>query len=368
MPGVSLTGKIIYAAVTLMLCELFRSILGTSGISMLPYIARTDADRSKFVAFSNTCAIVAYLIIGTFMLPLAKLFGGGELNRGYAPTLLTFAIIAFPLNMCAYFYLTEKNVIISETKPPLSQIYSVILKKRRLLIYYIGYCLYYMADAFRSVTTYYYMTYNLGRPDLLPVVIMAGLLSPIAMQPIIPKLLKFATKETLIAVGNIGASAAVFTMLAFADNPYALIVYAVIYGLFASIFGNLNFAVMASFSDELQTRNNLQMSEILSATMTLFYKLGIAVASGAAPLVMALTGYSALAPVQNAGALTGFKMLYIICNASLLAVSGIILIFVGKGARDAGIQDTESVDTGAAGGTGAPAAEAAVINEPADKI
>jgi Na+/melibiose symporter-like transporter len=262
------------------------------------------------------------------MMPLIGIFGGGNAKTGFLVTMSLLAVIIAPVCFSAYFFLREKNIAGSAEKPPLKKMYKAILQNKRLLLFFAGYCIFYMADSFRSQTAYYFVTYNLGRQELLPIIIMAGLISPLLMQPLIPKMLAFASKEALVAIGTLGASAVGFLLLAFSDYPYALIAAAILYGVFTAVFGNLNFAVMASFADEMHKRHNMYMSDILAATSTLFYKVGIAIASGAAPLIMSMTGYAAQAARQSGGALMGIKMLYITCNAAALAVAGVIMIFV----------------------------------------
>ena len=325
-PEISVAGKIAYAACTLLLCDLFRSVLNTAALSMLPYFAKGDADRTKFVSFANAGSILAYITVGTFMMPLANFFGGGDTRTGFALTLPLFALIAVPLHFNAYFRLKERHYDGPSNKPAIRDIFSAIARNRHIRLFMAGYCLYAMADSFKSQTTYYYMTYNMERPDLLPVIIMVGLLSSLAAQPIIPRLLAFVGKEILIVVGLFAAACSSFLMLAAGSNPFALIVCAAFYGMFAAVAGNLVFAVMASFADEIRERKKIYMSDVLLATMSLSYKVGIAIASGVAPMTMAMYGYSAQTASQPAATLAGIKALYILCAASGMALSGIAML------------------------------------------
>jgi Na+/melibiose symporter-like transporter len=115
-------------------------------------------------------------------------------------------------------------------------------------------------------------------------------------------------------------------MLATGNQPFVLIFCVTLYGLFTAIVANLVFAVVASFADEIRLGQNMSMSEILVACLSLSSSLGTTVASGAAPLAMAAFGYEALAASQTASALLGIKALYIICTAVGMALSGLVML------------------------------------------
>ena len=81
----------------------------------------------------------------------------------------------------------------------------------------------------------------------------------------------------------------------------------------------------------MRERHSFQMSDVLTASMTLSYKIGTAVAGGAAPAIMALSGYSALNAGQPAAALGSIRMLYFTFNAAGMAIAGIIMLAVRSG-------------------------------------
>ena len=170
------------------------------------------------------------------------------------------------------------------------------------------------------------MTYIMGRADLLPVIILAGLLSPLAVQPIIPRLLKRAKKEDLIVFGLFAAVCSCILMLLAGNRPAVLIVCVVLYGVFTAIVANLSFIVTASFSDEMLARQSISVSEILTAALNLSSNIGSAIASGAAAIALAAFGYSAQAASQAAGALLTIKALYILCTAACMALSGTVFL------------------------------------------
>ena len=318
--------RIIYAAFTLILCELGRTVLETATFSLLPYLARDDKTRSKFVSFSNSSAILAFIIVGTFMLPLAGLFGGADRNTGFALALVLFAVISIPLNFNASFRLKERYYGDTQHKPTLKDMFLAIGRSKRLLLFLIGFCLYSMADAFKSMTTYYYITFNIARPDLLPLVILTGLVSPLAMQPIIPRLLTYAKKETLIIIGLVFACGASLLMIAAGTQLPALAACIALYGVSTAIVANLAFTMIASFTDEARAMREINMSEILTATLGLSSSFGIAIASGITPIAMKTFGYVAQAVYQTPDALTGIKMMFIICTAAGMALAGIVLL------------------------------------------
>ena len=328
-PEVGIAGRAFYLALMLLICDLSWSALNTASMSMIPYLARDDINRTKFISFSNGSSILAFLLVGTFMLPLVKFLGGGDSGndaKGYALALSLFALLAAPLILNAYLRLQEKGYPSFPVKPTIKEIFLVIGRHNRLMFFLTGFCIYYMADAFKNLTTYYYMTYYMERSDLLPVVIMAGLITPLAFQLVIPSLLRFANKETWIVAGLFGAMGSCLSMLATGTQPYALIVCVVFYGAFTAVVANLVYAVVAAFTDEIQLSQNISISEILTASVNVSSNIGIAVASGAAAATLAVFGYSAGAEIQADGVLLAIKTLYIICTAVGMGLGGCVML------------------------------------------
>ena len=317
-------------AFALLLCELSRTALYTASMAMLPYIARDDKTRTKFVSFSNSSAILAYIVAGTFMLPLAGALGGGDRGRGFAPTLALFALVSLPLNLNAYRRVQERHYGGGGNKPAVKDILLTLGRNSRLLFFLAGYGIYSMANTCRGLMSYYYIAYHVGRPDLLPVIILAGLVSPLAAQPVIPRLLAFAKKETLILFGLFASSGAVLLIPVAGRNPAALIACAVLYGAFTAIAANLVFTVTASFSDEIRAGQNMQISEILTAALGLSSHIGAAAASAAAPAVLAAFGYAAQAAMQSPGALAGIEVMFVYCTAAGLALAGLVMLLFAR--------------------------------------
>ncbi|MCL2338261.1 MAG: MFS transporter [Firmicutes bacterium] len=334
----STAGKVIYAAVTLLVCELCWSVLNTAALSMLPYLAKGDTNRTRFVSFSHASSILAYIAVGTLMMPMVSFFGAGNKRLGFGLTLALFAIVALPLQFNAYFRLKERHYSDVPEKPAVRKLFLAIVRNKRVMLFFAGFCFYAMADSFKSQTTYYYMTFNMGRPDLLPVMIMLSLLSPLAVQPFIPWLLRFAGAKTLIAAGLFASSLVSLLMIVAGRNVTALAACIVLYGVFTAVTNNLVFTVLASFTDEIREHRKINMSEVLSSTMSLSARIGVAITSGAAPLALAVFGYSAQAAVQPDSALLGIKMLFIVCTAAGMALSGIVMLLFrfGKVTETAG--------------------------------
>ena len=328
-PGVASSYRAIYLVIVLVICDLSWSVLHTASISMLPYLAQEDISRTKFMSFSHGSSIIAYIIVGTFMLPLANILGGGDRGEGIALTLALLAVIAAVLLFNAYFRLKERFYVEIKDKPSIKDIYLAMARNRRFLLFLLGTCLYYMADSFKNMTTYHYVAHVLGRADLLPVLILAGLISPLLMQPVIPQLLKYAKKEGLIIFGVFAASCSCILMLA-VDKPITLAVCIVLYGIFTSITANLVYTVMASFTDEMRVEQNINMSEMLASSMDFISNIGISVASGISAAALAAVGYSAQAQSQTATALMGIRALYILCTAAGMILSGIALLMFRK--------------------------------------
>jgi len=329
-PDIGVVGRVAYVALALLLCEVSWSALRVASMAMLPYLARGDVRRAQFISCANASSIFAYIVVGACMLPLADFLGNGNMGKGFALTLALFAAIAAPLHFNAYFRLSERHYGETRHQPTIRDMLSAIGRNRRIVLFMLGYGLYSMADAFKSLTTYYYAAWVMARPDLLPAIILAGLISPLAVQPLIPRLLAYAGKEALINFGLFAATCASLLMLAAGARPYALIACVALYGVCTAIVANLVFTVVASFADEMRQQHGMNISEILTATLGLAASLGVALASGAAPVVLAASGYSPQAAHQPSAALTGITALYVGCTAAGMALAGLAVLAFRK--------------------------------------
>jgi GPH family glycoside/pentoside/hexuronide:cation symporter len=327
VPGTGLTGKIVYAIFTLLMCELCWSVLNIAALSMLPLVTRGDINRTRFVSFSNASSILAFIAVSILVMPVAAFFGGGNMQTGVFFTLLLLAGLSVPLHFGAYLGLKERYFTVQTAKLSVRDIYAIIVRNKRLLLFLAVFCLYSMADSFRSQTAYYYMMYIMGQPLLLPVFIMTGLFSSLAAQFIIPRLLSFARKETLVAAGLFASASVCLLVNLSGISPFVLIIYSVLYGVFTAIVANLSFTVLASFADEIQERHKMNMSDVLTATMSLSSKIGIMIVSGAAPFILVIYGYSAQALSQSSNALFSIKFLFFVCPAIVMAIAGIVMLY-----------------------------------------
>ena len=325
-PFVSMSIRLVFIVTALAICDLAWSTLHMASISMLPYLAQDDVSRTKFMSFSNGSSIFAFILVGSYMLPIAGVLGGNDTNKGLALALALIALICVPLIYNAYYRLKEHHYSEPRTRPSLKDIFSTIGRDRRIMMFLAGLFIYFIADAFKNLSTYYYFTFVVRRPDLLSAAIMAGLLSPLAMQAVIPRLLKYAKKESLIVFGLFAAMCSSLLMLAAGTRPIALIMCIVLYGVFTAIVANLYFAVQASFSDDIRARRDISMSEILAAAMNLCSNIGAGIASSVAPMALAVLNYLPQADVQPASALAGIRALYILCTAIGMALAGACML------------------------------------------
>ena len=326
MPDVGDAGKIIYTFVTIIICVLFYTTLNIAALSMITYSSFDDVSRARMVSFSNAGSILSYIVIGAFLMPIVGFFGGENKQTGFALTLAMFSIITATIHANAYFRVKERHYHSQAFKPAIKDVYFVILRDKRILLFFAGYGIFWLADSFKSQMSYFYVTYNMKRADLLPVVILAGLLMSLIVQPFIPRLLAYAKKETLIVFGLFAASAMGFLLLALGNSIFMLIVYVMLYGAFTAVTANLIYTAMAAFSDEISKIHKINMSDVLLSMMSVSSKFGVAIAGAISPTVLAMSGYSAQAAVQTAGSLFGIKLLYNLCAALGLALSGFILL------------------------------------------
>jgi Na+/melibiose symporter-like transporter len=340
MPVTNLVWKIAWLTVILLACEILNSILSIASLAMLPHLAKNDVDRTKYVSFFITFSILAFLVVGSFLRPAAWFLGDGDWRVGFPMVMALLAILVVPLSFNAWFRLKERYFHAPVHQPALRDLITIILRNRRILLFMAAYAIYVTGNGFKTTTTVYYFSCNLGCPEMLPTVFLAGLIAPLLMQPVMPRLLTLARKETLIVFGLLGATCTCFLIAIAGDNMMGLIVCFVLYGLFTAISANLVFAVMASLSDEIRESTSIQMSDVLSATMRFSDRIGMAISFGVAPMVLAICGYVPLSTEQTPTALAGIKALFIFFTAGGLILAGVFMLVFRAMRRENHLRNT----------------------------
>jgi len=200
-PDFSSMGKLIYAYITYVGLSLVYTTIN------VPYGALTSAmtrNNQEVVSITSVRMILANLggLVVAFFVPLLSTFLGnttGNTALGWQLTMSILGVIgACLLIFC--FKSTKERVVLqkSEEKIKLTDIFEQFRINRPLVVLSIFFIIIFGVNSISNSVGIYYVTYNLGREDLVKWYGLLGSLPALVVLPFLPKISKSLGKKRLL--------------------------------------------------------------------------------------------------------------------------------------------------------------------------
>ena len=200
-PDFSSMGKLIYAYITYVGLSLVYTTIN------VPYGALTSAmtrNNQEVVSITSVRMILANLggLVVAFFVPLLSTFLGnttGNTALGWQLTMSILGVIgACLLIFC--FKSTKERVVLqkSEDKVKLTDIFEQFRINRPLVVLSIFFIIIFGVNSISNSVGIYYVTYNLGREDLVKWYGLLGSLPALVVLPFLPKISKSLGKKRLL--------------------------------------------------------------------------------------------------------------------------------------------------------------------------
>jgi len=322
------TGKVIYAYLTyLLLCSAFTAV-NLPVAAMLPSLTDNHQERVSINSLRMICVMAGTLVANYATLPLARLFGGGDEKRGF---ILTAALLGSAAAGCLLmtFTNTRERVTTSHHGGTLTfrQNFAAIRGNLPWLLAFLIYFATWVGMIMRMQTTVYYLRYNLGRADLVPVMMLciAAMVPGLMISPLISK--RIGKRNTML----VGITIAVIGTSIVAAAPGSLIallfagdlVFFVGKGIAMGVF----YAIIADTVDYGEWKTGLRANGVFYAATTIGNKLGIGLGGAAFAWMLGRSGYIANA-VQAAPALSVIRSCFawipLVCDFTIM---GLLLLY-----------------------------------------
>jgi len=293
-PHFSPTGKIVYAYFTyLALCSAFTAV-NLPVAAMLPSLTDNHQERVSINSLRMICVMGGTLVANYATLPLAKLLGGGDERRGF---ILTAGLLGSVAAGCLLmtFTNTRERVTTSHRGGILTfrQSLSAIQGNLPWLLAFLIYFATWVGMIMRMQTTVYYLRYNLGRADLVPVMMLciAAMVPGLMASPYISR--RVGKRNTMlvgIAIAVLGtglltvAPASLIPLLFAGD-----LVFFVGKGIAMGVF----YAIIADTVDYGEWKTGLRANGVFYAATTIGNKIGIGLGGAAFAWMLGRSGYIA---------------------------------------------------------------------------
>lgn len=310
VPGFSSTGKLVYAYITYILLSIVYTFVNVPYGSLTAAMTNDQQESVSLTTYRTFLANVGGVIVSFFVPYLADLFaknmGMGQ-ARGWQ---LTMAIMGISggLLLWGCFFSTHERVKVPKkhTQIHVKDIFEQLGHNRPLIVLCIFFFVIYGVKSIVNSTGIYYVTYYVGRSDLVKWYSLAGTLPALVFIPFIPMLAKRLSKFQLITL-SVALDIIGMVGLFFARPEW--ITWIFISRAIASVGNGMVSAYMWALVPETveygEYKTNKRMSGVIYAIIGFVFKCGNALGGMIPGLVLSATGYVANATHQTVGAQHG---------------------------------------------------------------
>lgn len=307
-PDFSHTGKLIYAYITYVGLSIIYTTVN------VPYGALTSAmtrDNQEVVSITSIRMVFANIggLVVSFFVPLLSEYLSdrtGNSALGWQITMSLLGIVGAAL-LIFCFKSTNERIVIQKAseKIKFTDIFEQFRVNRPLVILSIFFIIIFGVNSISNSVGIYYITYNVGRPDLVKWYGLLGSVPALIILPFIPKLNRLLGKKKLL---NISLSLTIIGLLALlfvpTSNTFLVLFFRVVAAAGSVTAGGYMWALIPETIEYGAYKTGKRMGGLIYAIIGFFFKFGMALGGIVPGLVLSKFGYVAH-QVQTDQALTG---------------------------------------------------------------
>lgn len=323
-PDLSMTGKMIYAAVTYTLLTLLYTIVNIPYCALGGVITNDPTQRISLQSWRFVLATAGGMLSTVLMMPLVELLGRGDKAFGFQSGIAVLSVVAF-LMLAFCFFTTKERVVAPPSTTAMSEDLRDILKNDQWRIVGLLTILNILAVCVRGGAMMYYVTWIMGAPGLftwfLTTYCVGNLIGSALAKPITDRLCKVSV------FWGTNALLAVFSVAMFFVPLSANIVmfgFIAIIGVLHQLVTPIQWVMMSDTVDYGEWCNGKRLTGISFAGTLFVLKLGLALGGAMIGWMLAGGGYDAAAKTQNSATLSIIIALFTLVPAFCYLLSAII--------------------------------------------
>jgi GPH family glycoside/pentoside/hexuronide:cation symporter len=301
-------------------------------------------ERTTLISARFVFAFTGGALVNKYTLPLVEWFGEGNDILGWQYTMSLYGLVAALIFLVTFFATRERIAAppTQETTP--SRDIADLFRNRPWLILFALAMIIMMTITMRGGSAYYYFTYFVERPDLLPNYLLCQMLAYAFGAVLAPVMTRYVDKAKLLMIlmGIVGTLSVVFFFVP-KDMIWAMFTLNILISLALGPKSPLTWSMYADTADYNEWKNGRRATAMTFAAATFSQKLGGSLGSAGMLWVLAAIGYVAN-EAQSGASQTGIALLQTVIPG-LFAISAVIVTRFYKlsGAELASIQqDLES--------------------------
>ncbi len=334
-PGLSETGRLVYAYVTYILFTLVYTANNIPYGALMAVMTDDDKERASIGSFRMAGAFAGGMLVQGILFPMAKWFETSPAmecfaflgpGRGYSLTIYSLSIV---LAACLFitFYGTRERV-----SPPLAQesnlwrdLWDLVRNRPWVVLLVVG-LLFNVYNAIRQGITVFYFTHYVHRELLVggffSALMLASVVGALATAPLARR---FGKRNifvaTLLLAGLVNA------LFAFCGPTQIATIFAVgVLGeIVAAVFPTLFFTMLGDAADYSEYVNGRRATGLVYSAGSFATKFGGGIAGVIIGGVLAAYGYQGTDPGTIPGAIPGIKLLMGIIPSVIVAATAFLM-------------------------------------------
>jgi len=293
-PNLDESGKLLWAYGTYSMMMIFYTVLSTPYSALSGVMTASSQERTTLISVRFVFAFTGGALVNKFTLPLVDYFGAGNATQGWQYTMLLYGLCA--VIIFAITYSTTQERIEPPPKQKTSPLDDVrdLLKNRPWLILFALAMIIMMTITMRGGSAYYYFTYYVERPDLLPNYLLAQMVAYGVGAVLAPVMTRYLDKAKLLMIlmGIVGVLSVAFFFVP-KDMIWAMFTLNILISLALGPKSPLTWSMYADTADYNEWKTGRRATAMTFSAATFAQKLGGSLGSAGMLWVLAAIGYAA---------------------------------------------------------------------------
>jgi sugar (glycoside-pentoside-hexuronide) transporter len=327
-PNMAYNTRVIYCAVTYILCGVLYTGINTPLTSILPSLSANPQERLTANSVRMFGSQMGGFVTNALCLPAVAMLGNGNDTKGFRWFIIIVATVFLILTLHAFTVIKEKVEVKTE-KVPITKSVKAIKGNWPWIIIVLGNLFYWIAYTNRSSTLVYYFTYNFNNKGLVSTFNAIASIQVVAML-LIPLFNKKWSKTQIWITGFIVAIIGQLIIFVGGKNIGICLAGWIIGNMGSGISVAMPFAMLSQAVDFGEWKSGIRAAGFLTAIGSSFcIKMGSGIAGFIPSMIMNHFGYVA-DKTQTAQSLFGIKFCFIWLSIILFSIAIIPVLFYGK--------------------------------------
>ena len=286
---------VLAAAISHLVFRTMYTVVSIPFSALSAVITRDARARSSIAGVRVAMGFIAGLLAAYVTLDLANYFGEGDLAAGFVVVACIYSAV-FTALMLVVFFSTSEGLSDHESlaRPDTRATIRFLARNTAAWVLFIGIFGGAIASSISAKAVVYYVSYNLGEPDSISVVLTAYLTAAAISTPIWAWLARQISKKSVWIIAMVGWSTSLLLLLIIApDSVRTLLLLEVFAGVFYGGFGLVLWAMLPDTVEYGEWRSGIRDEGMVYGLTSFAMKAASGLAVGGLGVGLSLVGYEA---------------------------------------------------------------------------